>query len=267
MNAIDTYERKQPGYSGPTEEEALAKRSRKRQNDNNAYQKRHGVTLPYDFLGSFMSFFRSTPRAAKAAKALKALMKTRYTKENAKRFGKTMHNLYTQGNAATVLRELSAKSKQYNTNYTGTRKNGVVQHTNPLAVRSRTGSTASSTASDPRNLGSIVGINEHSRSGVPYSELTSKEKAALKESFKQTFGRKFPAVNTSSKSQRVAQRIAEGHSRAAALEANQSRRAASKAREVNQASKLLKAFSNGLSKRGASELSPAQLALLSYRKK
>jgi hypothetical protein len=179
-----------------------------------------------------------------------------------------MHNLYTQGNAATVLRELSAKSKDTTSNGKGTRKNGVVQHINPLAVRSRTGSTASSTASDPRNLGSIVGINEHPRSGVPYSELTSKEKAALKESFKQTFGRKFPAVNTRSKSERVAQRIAAAHSRAAAHEANVSQRAASRAREASRALNRLNEFSRGLSKSGASAtLSKAQEALLRYKSK
>jgi len=204
--------------------------------------------------GSSTGFAFFTPRAINAGNKLKKLMK----------------NLMKNGMKEDKARKMAANMLRGNA--TTKKKNSNVFHReNPLAaVRSRTGSTASSTASDPHNLSSIVGINEPPRSGVPYSELNSKGRAALKESLKLTFGRRFPSGNTKtrSKSQRVAEAIAEGRSRTAARNANQSRRAASKAREANEASKRLNAFSRGLSNRGASStLSKAQLALLSYKKK
>ena len=203
-------------------------------------------------MGAFFPMFFSTRRAKNAAKKMKNLMK----------------NLMKSGMKEDKARKMAANMLRGNAT---TKKNNsnVFHRENPLtAVRSRTGSTASSTASDPHNL--FTGVNEHSRSGVPYSELNSKGRAALKESLKLTFGRRFPSGNTKtrSKSQRVAEAIAEGRSRTAAREANRSRRAASKAREVSEASKRLNAFSRGLSNHGASAtLSKAQLALLSYRKK
>ena len=155
-----------------------------------------------------------------------------------------------------MLRENAARIVQLRRK---TLKNGF-SHENPLA-RSRVGSTAS----DPHNLSSIVGINDRPRSGIPFSQLNSNARAALKESFKATFARRFPGIKTKKSSK---QRIENARSRAAARQANRTRSAASKAKEENEASKRLNVFSKGLSNRGATgTLSKAQQVLLGYKKK
>ena len=193
-------------------------------------------------MGPTFPMFFSTRRATIAAKKMKNLMNKGMSRKN----------------AANMLRGSVTIGKKTPNEF---------HYYNPLA-RSRVGSTASSTASDPHNL--FTGINERPRSGIPYSQLNSKARAALKESFKQTFGRRFPSVNTQtrSKSKRVAQAIAQARNHAAAREANRSRRAENKAREASKASNLLNRFSKGLSNRGATAtLSKAQEALLRYRSK
>ena len=146
---------------------------------------------------------------------------------------------------------------------------------NPLAGRSRASSTvsdpaavrsrASSTATNP--IEAYTGINNDNgnkkRSGIPFSKLNSNARAALKNSFAQTFGRRFPngdkAPNSPSKRIAAAQRAAA--TRKAAANNNRATRNNSK----NKA-RTLETFSKLLTKRGATNRQPTPAEILAAYK-